>query len=1024
MCPQTNQNRAKLFNPFPGLRPFTIEESHLFFGREGQSEEVLSNLAKNRFVAVVGSSGSGKSSLMYCGVVPILHGGFITEAGSKWKIIPSRPGNDPLGNLAKGIAEASIADGKTAMNSKVIRALLNSNSQGLVEAIKHTRKESDQNYLILADQFEELFRFQKKQDDPDAVNEAFAYVRLILNAVKQTEIPIYVIMTMRSDFIGECAQYQELTELINASHYLVPQMNRDNFRLAITGPVAVGGGKITEKLVNELLNDLGDNPDQLPILQHALMRTWNFWIDHTAGKEFMDVEHYEAIGRMEKALSNHANEAYNELTPEQKDICENLFKTLTERGNDNRGIRHPTSLKIIAKISNSSEKTLAEVIEHFRAQGRSFLTSADKKLGGNSIIDISHESLMRIWDKLKIWVEEEAMAIQMYMRLSEAASMFQDGKIGLWRPPDLQLALNWRKEKNPTLTWAQRFAPAFERAMVYLETSEKAHLAEEENKLRLQRKALRRSRIFAIVLGTAAIISLGFMVYAITMQAESNKQRIIAEQQREEAEKQKKEAEAQKEIAFQKEKEANEQRQIALNKESEALRQSKIAERQKEFAEKNLAEAQRQEAIALQQTEEAQKQKEIAFKKSQEALEEKNKAEDAQEKTKQLRMLSIARSMAVKSTQIEENDDLKALLAYQAYQFNRQYGGDEFNPDIFDGLYYAIKTKNGAEFNSLRAHSDAVRSISIMPGQNSVLYSAGSDGAVIKWNLTNDSIKGEVVYSGSHILRESAISPDGKNMAVANDLFQIMLFNIENYSNTVLYTHQNIITSLLFIDNENIISTDTEGFILLHNLTTGNTEKIKEQASVWDAAVSPDGKYVLYVTNENKARIYQIGNKSTIDLYNGSKPLHSCAYGNNGKLIALGDKKGSILIINTQKNNEIKEISAHKARINDLEFSADGRFLASVGFDGTAKLFFTENFDKNPLIINDYSSWGMALVFNNQNNAFYTSYVDSNIKKWDIFTDEMASKLQPKINRNLSTNEWETYIGKDIPYVKTIEAYQ
>ena len=104
MCPQTNTKSRKLFNPFPGLRPFTIAESHLFFGREGQSEEVLSNLSKNRFVAVVGSSGSGKSSLMYCGVVPILHGGFITEAGSKWKIIPSRPGNDPIGNLAKGIA--------------------------------------------------------------------------------------------------------------------------------------------------------------------------------------------------------------------------------------------------------------------------------------------------------------------------------------------------------------------------------------------------------------------------------------------------------------------------------------------------------------------------------------------------------------------------------------------------------------------------------------------------------------------------------------------------------------------------------------------------------------------------------------------------------------------------------------------------------------------------------------------------------------------------------------------------------
>ncbi|MBT5404156.1 MAG: High-affnity carbon uptake protein Hat/HatR, partial [Crocinitomicaceae bacterium] len=102
------EGAGKGFNPFPGLRPFKIDESHLFFGREGQSEEVLENLSKNRFVGVIGSSGSGKSSLMYCGLVPILHGGFITEAGSKWRIIASRPGSAPIDNLAAAIAQDEL----------------------------------------------------------------------------------------------------------------------------------------------------------------------------------------------------------------------------------------------------------------------------------------------------------------------------------------------------------------------------------------------------------------------------------------------------------------------------------------------------------------------------------------------------------------------------------------------------------------------------------------------------------------------------------------------------------------------------------------------------------------------------------------------------------------------------------------------------------------------------------------------------------------------------------------------------
>ena len=104
-----NQEEKKIFNPFPGLRPFTISESHLFFGREGQSDEVLSKLSDNKFVAVIGASGSGKSSLIYCGLIPILHGGFITSSGNKWKMIVARPGNSPIENLANSLElEASV----------------------------------------------------------------------------------------------------------------------------------------------------------------------------------------------------------------------------------------------------------------------------------------------------------------------------------------------------------------------------------------------------------------------------------------------------------------------------------------------------------------------------------------------------------------------------------------------------------------------------------------------------------------------------------------------------------------------------------------------------------------------------------------------------------------------------------------------------------------------------------------------------------------------------------------------------
>jgi hypothetical protein len=133
--------------------------------------------------------------------------------------------------------------------------------------------------------------------------------KLFLEAIRQKSAPIYVVLTMRADYLGDCAQFRNLPEAINEGQYLIPRMTREQLRAAITGPVAVGGacgdtgaGKITPRLVNRLLNDVGDHPDQLPILQQALTRTWDYWAQHRKDDEPIDLHHYEAIGSMAKAL--------------------------------------------------------------------------------------------------------------------------------------------------------------------------------------------------------------------------------------------------------------------------------------------------------------------------------------------------------------------------------------------------------------------------------------------------------------------------------------------------------------------------------------------------------------------------------------------------------------------------------------------------------------------------------------------------------------------------------------------------
>jgi hypothetical protein len=198
-------------NPFPGLRPFEFHESHLFFGRDGQSEQLIAKLSHTCFLAVVGTSGSGKSSLVRAGLLPALLGGFMAKAGSSWRVAIMRPGNDPLGNLARALnADDVLGLGDPAnatVQLAITEATLRRGNLGLIEAIHQANLPANENLLVLVDQFEELFRVEAGAGGQDGENEKAAFVKLLLEAKSQQGLPIYIVLTMRSDYLGDCAQF-------------------------------------------------------------------------------------------------------------------------------------------------------------------------------------------------------------------------------------------------------------------------------------------------------------------------------------------------------------------------------------------------------------------------------------------------------------------------------------------------------------------------------------------------------------------------------------------------------------------------------------------------------------------------------------------------------------------------------------------------------------------------------------------------------------------------------------------------
>jgi energy-coupling factor transporter ATP-binding protein EcfA2 len=299
-------------NPFPGLRPFQTDEYRFFFGRGAASQELLTRLQHSRFLSIIGASGSGKSSLIQAGLIPALRGGMLAGAGAGWRIVVTRPGDDPIGNLAgqlvkKGMISEAIAGLSVDEDEAVIDATLRTGSLGLVEVVRLARLAEQTKVLIVVDQFEELFVRRAVRKTGSLTDDASAFVKLLLEAAHQADVIIYVVIVLRSEFLGDCAQFQKLPEAINEGEYLVPHLTRDQRHLAITGPIGVMRGKISNVLVTRLLNEVEDTPNPLTILQHALTRTWVYWQTHQREGEPIGIEHYEAIGTM-SAISLHADE--------------------------------------------------------------------------------------------------------------------------------------------------------------------------------------------------------------------------------------------------------------------------------------------------------------------------------------------------------------------------------------------------------------------------------------------------------------------------------------------------------------------------------------------------------------------------------------------------------------------------------------------------------------------------------------------------------------------------------------------
>jgi WD40 repeat protein/ABC-type sugar transport system ATPase subunit len=522
-------------DPYPGLRPFKPEEHTLFFGQERNLDELFQNLSRNHFIAVLGESGCGKSSLVRAGLIPMLvpmHEGAVKS----WRVVVAQPGKNPISNLAQAMQDFAVPP--TSDDRANIEAMLREGPMGLIGVIERCKNKSTKFLLVVIDQFEELFRFRRDAQLDHRDDEAALYVKLLLHAAQREESDTYVLITMRSEYLGEAAQFYQLAEAISDGLFLLPRMKRVQCEDAIVQPALSAGTKLQQSIVQRFLNETEEREDGLPLLQHGLRRLWDK-ANHgerprnvVLPTEFSETSGIDYVGW---SLNEHLDMILGELDSTEQDIAAKLFKLLGESDSKGRLVRRPTEWREIKTIS-TDPKCLLRVINAFRDEklGRTFLVPSIQQtptFADDDKVDISHEVLLRRWTTYGKWLKHESENSAHYEWLADAADRWAVGKGGLLHGLELSSLVTWEQEFGPSSTWAARYTGIFDEdlkrkrrdyhaAMAYLEASQaefkrnvKAQhdKEEEEKRLRIEaevgklKRHVRIGALFAFLIGAVLI---------------------------------------------------------------------------------------------------------------------------------------------------------------------------------------------------------------------------------------------------------------------------------------------------------------------------------------------------------------------------------------------------------------------------------------------------------------------------------------------------------------------------------------
>ena len=478
--------------PYRGLEAFREDDTDLFFGREQDTARLIGSLRSTRFVAVLGPSGSGKSSLVQAGLLPAVGAGAI-PGSEAWRVIALIPGKHPLASLAAQLAQLPGAGAPSAADLAADPRSLDLAVERALEG-----RPAAERALVVVDQLEEAFMLCSDEGARAAFLSSLAYAATIPGG------RAVVVLVMRADFYHRLAEHHELRSLVAAQQYLVGPMDARGLRRAIEEPARRAGLALEPGLTRRILTDVSDRPGTLPLLEHLLLELWQ----RRRGR-ILTLEAYAASGGVEGAVARRANEIYGGMSPERQAIARRVLLRLTQPGEGTEDTRRRAERRELATGPN--EEAEVEAVVAALAQARLVTTSRDE-VSGETVVEVTHEALLRGWPELRGWIDDDRERLRQQRRLSEAGVEWDAGGRDdglLYRGARLAF---WQERERSDLN---------ERERAFLAAS---HSREE----RVHRARRRRMRMAVGALGGVATLVAGLAIFAVIQRGDATDQRDLA----------------------------------------------------------------------------------------------------------------------------------------------------------------------------------------------------------------------------------------------------------------------------------------------------------------------------------------------------------------------------------------------------------------------------------------------------------------------------------------------------------------